>query len=383
MKRKITVITGTRSEYGLLHPVMSAIEDHPELKLSIIATGMHLSRQHGYTIDEITKDGFMIEAAIDMLMRGDTGASMAKSLGKGIIGITEALEKIKPDILLVLGDRDEPFAGTIAAAHMNIPIAHIHGGEITQGCIDESIRHSITKFAHIHFPATQESAQRIRKMGEEIWRIHTVGAPGLDTILNVNFIPEKELMKKYSLNHEKPLLLVIQHPVTLQPEKAGKQMRITLEALKELDMQTILVYPNSDAGGRSMISVIKQYEHLSFLRTFKSLPHIEYISLMNIANALIGNSSGGIIEAPSFHLPVVNVGTRQEGRQHTCNLINVPHNKQKIIQAIKKALYDKDFMNEVFNCKNPYGDGKAGIRIADVLARIEINHKLLKKKLTF
>lgn len=383
MKRRITVITGTRSEYGLLYPVMRAIETHPKLELSIIATGMHLSREHGYTLDEIKKDGFSIDATVDMLMSGDTGASMAKSLGKGIIGITEALEKIKPDILLVLGDRDEPFAGAVAAAHMNIPVAHIHGGEVTEGCIDESIRHSITKFAHIHFPATEESADRIRKMGEEQWRIHTTGAPGLDTILNTKLIPKDQLVKKYLLRQEEPLLLAVQHPVTLQPEKAAEQMRITLEALKEVEIQTVLVYPNSDAGGRSMIEIIKEYEHLPFLHTFKSLSHIEFISLMNIAKALVGNSSSGVIEAPSFHLPAVNIGIRQEGRQHTCNLINVPHDKLKIIEAINKALYDETFKKKVRNCVNPYGNGKTGIRIADMLAKIEINQKLLQKKITY
>ncbi len=383
MKRKITVITGTRSEYGLLYPVMRAIQNHHELELSVIATGMHLSREHGYTVDEIKKDGFIINATVDMLMSGDTGASMAKSLGKGIIGITEAIEKMRPDIVLVLGDRDEPFAGSVAAAHMNIPVAHIHGGDITEGCIDESIRHSITKFAHIHFPATEESADRIRKMGEETWRIYTVGAPGLDTILNKELIPKEQLMKKYSLRPGEPLLLAVQHSVNLQPEKAAEQIRITLEALNDLKIQAILVYPNSDAGGRSMIEVIKEYEHLPFLHIFKSLPHIEFISLMNIANALVGNSSSGIIEAPSFHLPAVNIGIRQEVRQHTCNLINVPHDKLKIIEAIKMALYDETFKKKVSSCINPYGDGKAGIRIADVLAKIGINQKLLQKKITY
>ncbi|MCZ7384098.1 MAG: UDP-N-acetylglucosamine 2-epimerase [Candidatus Methanoperedens sp.] len=382
MKRKIAVITGTRSEYGLLYPVMQAIQNHPGLELSVIATGMHLSYEHGYTINEIKKDGFKIEASVDMLFCDDTGAAMAKSLGKGIIGITEVLEKIKPDIVLVLGDRDEPFAGAIAAVHMNIPIAHIHGGDSTTGgCIDESIRHAITKFAHIHFPATEESAERIKKLGEELWRIHTVGAPGLDTVLNTEMIPREQLIEKFSLKPDEPLLLVVQHPVTTQPENAAKEMRITLEALAELKIQTILIYPNSDAGGHSMIEVIKKYENLPFLHTFKSLSHIEYISLMNIASALIGNSSSGIIEAPSFHLPAVNIGIRQEGRQRVCNVIDVDHDKTKIIQAINIALNDKIFKNKISKCVNIYGDGKTGMRIAKVLAELEINQKLIQKKL--
>ena len=384
MKRKITVITGTRAEYGLLYPVMRAIQDHPEFDLSIIATGMHLSPEHGYTITEIENDGFKVDAAVDMLLSNDTGASMAKSLGIGIIGITQALEQINPNIVLLLGDRDEPFAGAIAASQMNIPVAHLHGGDSTSGgCIDESIRHSITKFAHIHFPATEESAERIKKLGEETWRIHTVGAPGLDTILNTELIPKEQLIKQYSLNTNEPLLITIQHPVTTQPENAANEMRTTLEAIAELGIQTILVYPNSDAGGRSMIEVIKEYEHLPFLYTFKSLPHIEYLSLLNIADALVGNSSSGIIEASSFHLPVVNIGIRQEGRQRTDNVIDVAPGKEKIIEAINIALHDETFKQKVNECVNPYGDGRAGLKIAEVLAGIEIDQKLLQKHITY
>jgi GDP/UDP-N,N'-diacetylbacillosamine 2-epimerase (hydrolysing) len=384
MKRKITVITGTRAEYGLLYPVMRAIQNQPELDLSIIATGMHLSPEHGYTITEIENDGFKVDVAVDMLLCNDTGASMAKSLGVGIIGITQALEHIKPNIVLVLGDRGEPYAGVIAASHMNIPIAHIHGGDSTSGgCIDESIRHSITKFTHIHFPATKESAERIKKLGEETWRIHTVGAPGLDTILNTDLFPKEQIIEKYSLNANEPLLLAVQHPVTTQPENAANEMRTTLEALAELGMQTILVYPNSDAGGRSMIEVIKEYEHLPFMRTFMSLPHIEYLSLLNIADVLVGNSSSGIIEASSFHLPVVNIGIRQEGRQRLDNVIDAVSDKEKIIEAINTALYDKAFKQKVDECVNPYGNGKAGLRIAEVLAGLEINQKLLQKQITY
>lgn len=384
MKRKITVITGTRGEYGLLYPVIKSIENNPKLELSIIVTGMHLSIEHGYTINEIKKDGFKIDALVDMLLSNDTGVSMAKSLGIGIIGITQALEQIKPDIILILGDRGEPFAGAIAASHMNIPIAHIHGGDSTTGgCIDESIRHSITKFAHIHFPATEESAQRLKKMGEETWRIHMVGAPGLDTILNLELISRAQLIERFSLDIREPLLLAIQHPVTTQPENAAKEMRSTLEALAELNIQTVLIYPNADAGGRSMIEVIKEYEHMPFLHTFKSLSHSEYLSLMKIASAMVGNSSSGIIEALSFHLPVINIGIRQEGRQHASNVINIWHDKTEIVEAINTALFDEGFKNKIRECVNPYGDGKAGIRIAEVLANIKINDALLQKRITY
>ena len=384
MVKKITVVTGTRAEYGLLYPVMRAIQDHPELDLSIIATGTHLSPEYGHTINEIENDGFKVDVAVDMLLSNDTGASMAKSLGIGIVGITQALEHLKPEVILVLGDRAEPFAGAIAAYHMNILVAHSHGGESTNGvCIDESIRHSITKFAHIHFPATEESAARIEKLGEEPWRIHLVGAPGLDTILNTELLPKKQLIERHSLDAGEPLLIALQHPDTTHPENAANEIRITLEALTKLGIQTILIYPNSDAGGRSMIEVINEYKSLPFLRIFKNLPHIEYLSLLNIADALVGNSSSGIIEAPLFHLPVVNIGIRQEGRQHADNMIYVPSDKEQIIEAINTALYDEAFKKKVNECVNPYGDGKAGVRIAEVLAGIEIDQKLLQKKITY
>ncbi|MBP1908192.1 UDP-N-acetylglucosamine 2-epimerase [Methanolobus bombayensis] len=384
MERKICVITGTRAEYGLLYPVIKAIKYHPKLNLSIIATGMHLSHAHGYTIKDIEKDGFDIDVAVDMLLSNDSGASMAKSLGIGIISITQALEQIKPDIVLVLGDRGEPFAATIASSHMNIPVAHIHGGDFTTGgCIDESIRHSMTKFSHIHFPVTEESAERIRKLGEEEWRINVVGAPGLDTILNTDLIPFDILAEKFSIKRNEPLLLVIQHPVTTQPEKAGPEIRITLEALSELNIQTILIYPNSDSGGRTIIEVIQEYEHKDFLHTFKNIPRREFISLMNIASVLIGNSSSGMIESSSFKLPVVNIGIRQEGRQRSNNVIDVPNDKEKILRAINKALFDEKFKQEVNKCKNPYGDGKSGVRIADALATIRLDQQLLQKKNTY
>ena len=380
--KKIAVVTGTRAEYGLLAPVMRAIQNHPQLDLSIIATGMHLSHNHGYTINEIAKDGFEIYASVDMYLEnsiGAHGACISTSLGVGMIGIARVFDQLEPDIVLILGDRGEALIAAITALHMNIPIAHIHGGDtMTGGVIDSSIRHAITKLAHIHFPATAESATRIKRLGEEPWRIHTVGAPGLDTILNSKLLSKEELVELYSLNASEPLLLVVQHPITTQPEAATDQMRTTLEALEELKMQSILIYPNSDAGGLSMIEVIKEYEHLPFLQTFKSLPHIDYLSLLSIADALVGNSSSGIIEASSFNLPVVNIGIRQEGRQRSVNVIDVDHVQDQIIEAIICAKF-----KQRVNCVNIYGDGTAGLRIANVLAGLEINQKLLQKKITY
>ncbi|HJH25866.1 MAG TPA: UDP-N-acetylglucosamine 2-epimerase (hydrolyzing), partial [Methanophagales archaeon] len=254
--------------------------------------------------------------------------------------------------------------------------------EITS-TVDEFSRHAITKLAHIHFSATENSAERIIKMGEDPSNVFVVGAPGLDSILNENLIEPTKLSEKYNLNLSKPILLVVQHPVTMPVNDAPDQIRETLEAISELKHQTVLIYPNADAGGRRMIEIIKEYEKYPFIKTFKSILHKEYLSLMKIVSVMVGNSSSGIIEAPSFGLPVVNIGSRQEGRQRAENVIDVDYDKEKIKAAIKKALYDEDFKEKVKNCKNPYGDGKAGVRIADILSKIKIDKNLLQKRLTY
>jgi UDP-hydrolysing UDP-N-acetyl-D-glucosamine 2-epimerase len=272
--------------------------------------------------------------------------------------------------------------GAVAATYMSIPIAHIHGGEIS-GNVDEPVRHAITKLAHIHFAATEDSAERIRRMGEEPWRIHVVGAPGLDLILSGKAPQLKEIASKYGLDLSKPLLLVVQHPVVTEADEAASQIRQTLEAVKELKHQTILIYPNADAGGRRMIEVIRGYEKCRFLKTFRSVPHEDYLGLLRLASVMVGNSSSGIIEAPSFGLPVVNIGTRQTGRQRAGNIIDVGYDTEEIIEAINKALHDQYFREKVGQCKNPYGDGKAGERIVRILSEVKLNKKLLEKRMTY
>lgn len=376
------MITGTRAEYGLFKPVLKAMESHGDLQTSLIVIGMHLSPEFGYTVEEIEKDGFKIGAKIAALHSEDTKASMANSLGECLSKIVEALEKTRPDILLVLGDRSEMLVGAVAATYLGIPIAHIHGGEVS-GNVDEPVRHAITKLAHIHFPATKESAKRIIKMGEEPWRVHVVGAPGLDSILNETIPDRKETAAKYGLSLSKPVLLVLQHSVVAEAEDAANQIRETLEAVKELKQQTVIIYPNADAGGRRMIKIIRQHEENPFVKAFKSVPHEDYLGLMKLASVMIGNSSSGIIEAPSFGLPVVNIGTRQMGRQRAGNVVDVGYDRKDIIGALKKALYDKDFIERVKHCKNPYGDGKAGKRIARFLAEATLGSKLLEKRMTY
>ena len=381
MKTKILYITGTRADYGLMQSVLRAIEEHPKLELELIVTGMHIMPEFGRTINEIKKDGFKIHE-IDATYEKDNEESMANFVGEFIQLLTKKVNEIKPDLILVLGDRGEMLAGAIVGACLAIPVAHLHGGEITS-TVDEFSRHAITKLAHIHLPATEKSADRIIKMGEDPSNVFVVGAPGLDSILNENLIEPAELSKKYNLDSSKPIFMVVQHPVTTEVRDAHEHIRETLEAIVGLRHQTILIYPNADAGSRAMIEVIKEYEKYPFIKTFKSIPHKEYLSLMKMATVIIGNSSSGIIEAPSFGLPVINIGSRQEGRERAENVIDVDYDKEQIKTAIKKALDDGNFKEKVKKYKSPYGDGKAGVRIVDILSRIKIDKKLLQKRLTY
>jgi len=385
MARKIAVVTGTRAEYGILKPLLYKIKASEALELKLIVTGMHLLETYGSTINEIREDGFYTEAQVEMYVGSEPDPGYhGKALAKGINGFTKVLLEINPDILVVSCDRLEGLAATLAAVTLRIPIAHIHGGDKTDsGHIDEAIRHSITKFAHIHFPATEESANRLIKMGEEPWRIHKVGALGLDTVINQQPISKEELSARLHLSLNESIIACVFHPVHLEKETSGKQMCEILEALKELKIQTVVIYPNNDAGSEDIITEIERYRYLSFLKVFPSLPHLQYVSLLRHADVLIGNSSSGIIEAPSVKLPVVNIGSRNVGREHAENVIFVNAIKSEIIEAIREALYNETFREKVRQCNNPYGDGKASERIVRVLREIKIDKNLLQKKITY
>lgn len=381
--RSVAVVTGTRAEFGILTPILVEIMRSKDLELHIIATGMHLSEVHGYTLKDIERSGFRVDEVVDMSPCDDSEASMAKALGKGIIGVTEAFERINPDIVLVLGDRSEAFAGAIAGAYTNRVVVHVHGGEVTKGCIDESIRHAVTKLAHVHFPATRDGAERIIKLGERRANVHVVGAPALDVILNVAKSTPEEVAKELGLDLTKPIILAVQHPVTTQADEAADQMRVTLAALVALHEQTVLLYPNNDAGGIRMIKVIERSNFPPYIRTYPSLPQKQYLGLMATAAVMVGNSSSGIIEAPSFGLPFVNIGMRQEGRLRGDNVIDVPHDRDAIVEAVRKALHDKAFREKVSKRRNPWGDGKAAKRIVKLLSELEITEELVQKQITY
>jgi UDP-hydrolysing UDP-N-acetyl-D-glucosamine 2-epimerase len=381
-KRKILYISGTRADYGLMRTTLFCIKNNPSLELVVIACGMHLMPEFGKTVDEIKKDGFKVHEMGAIYEKDDKKAT-AKFIGKFIQLLTEKIGEIKPDIILLLGDRAEMLVGAIVGACLAIPVAHIHGGDISS-TIDDSFRHAITKLAHIHFPATKKSAERIIKMGEEKWRVSVVGTPGLDDVLGVKLISKKDFAQKYNLDLSKPFLLVVQHPVTVESDEARIQMEETMLAVKELGYQTIVIYPNGDAGGREMIKVIEKYRKLPFLKIYKNISRVDYLSLLNVAGALVGNSSSGIIEGPFFNLPSVNIGTRQLGRERAGNIIDVDYKKEDIKKAIKKAILDKKFMSKIKNYKNPYeGNAVSGLRITKILGSIKIDKKLLQKKLDY
>jgi UDP-hydrolysing UDP-N-acetyl-D-glucosamine 2-epimerase len=285
-------------------------------------------------------------------------------------------------MILVLGDRAEMLGGAIVGTYLNIPIIHIHGGEITS-TVDEHVRHAITKLAHVHLAATQKSADRIIKMGENPKNVYLVGAPGLDEIVDGEFTSPKILAQKYQLNLTAPLLLVIQHPVSGELDMAPAQILETLGAIIEEKYQTVVIYPNADAGGRQMIEIIQSYENHPFIHTFKSISHQDYLGLLKISSVLLGNSSSGIIEAASLHIPVINIGSRQNGREHATNVIHVNYNKDEIRKAINRGLYDKRFLSEVKKCSNPYGNGRASDKIIKVLSKIKPQKDLLQKRMMY
>ena len=382
--KKILIITGTRADYGRFKTIINSINESKELELKLLATGMHLVPNNGYTINEIINDGYTIDATVDMIINGDSGATMAKSLGMGIIGITQAIESIKPDLIMILGDRGEALAGAIVGAHMNIPVAHIHGGERT-GTVDESLRHATTKLSHIHFPATEESKERLIKMGEKPEYIFNVGSPGLDAILNIDYLDKNLVKDKLGFDTNKPVIVMAQHPVTSEIDEIEEQIKETISAIEEMKLQTVIIYPNSDSGGDKIIKEINKLErkNYDFIKTFKNLKYEEYLNLLNSCDVMIGNSSSGIMEAPSFKIPAVNIGTRQNGRERANNIIDCDYVKKDIINGIDKALNDKEFIRQVSMCKNPYGDGNTGVRICEVLEKLELDKKIVQKEITY
>lgn len=372
MVKSILYVTGTRADYGLMHETLKLLNEDESIQLDIVATGMHLMHEFGYSIEEIKKDNFNLHI-VNQTFKKDDKQSMSEFIGNLIVDLTKLMNSLKPDIVLLLGDRGEMLAGAIVASYLHIPIAHIHGGDVSS-TVDDAARHAITKFANIHFPATIKSASRIKQMGENPDNVYVVGAPGLDSIIKIkNNIDEEYLKEKYGL--KKDFVLVLQHPVSLKLKDSAFQISQTLDALTQLSYQTVVIYPNADAGGRAMIDKIKEYD----VDAYKNIPHEDFIGLLGLASILIGNSSSGIIESSSFKLPVINIGTRQQGREKASNVVDVDYKKEEIFNAIKYINSD-EYQNQLKYCINPYGDGKACERICKILKNIELNDNLLNKQ---
>ncbi|HKW59006.1 MAG TPA: UDP-N-acetylglucosamine 2-epimerase [Candidatus Dormibacteraeota bacterium] len=382
MRRRVAYVTGTRADYGLFSEPLKRIRERDGLELELIVTGMHLERQFGLTVQEIEEDGMPIAARVRNLTGGDGGGDQARSVGNAVHGITAALEEVAPEVVIVLGDRGEMLAAAIAATHLNIAVAHVHGGEVS-GTVDELVRHAISKLSHVHFAATGEAAERLRRMGERPEHVHVVGAPGLDYLNRFEPAPDAQLADELKLDLARPFVIFTQHPVTIEMDRAARQMEMSLQALEAAGVQVTATYPNSDAGGRSMIDVLDGWAGRSWLRVVPSLGRRKFATLLKRAAAMVGNSSSGIIEAPFFGVPVVNIGTRQEGRLRAENVIDVPYDAQAIRAAIECALNDQAFISRARASRNPYGDGHAGERIVDVLASLEVGPALLDKRITF
>lgn len=381
MKQKILYISGTRADYGLMKSVLYEIKNHPELSLDIGVTGMHLMPEFGSTLEEILNDGFSCHI-VNATYSKDSKDSMALFVGECIHGCVELFHSLKPDILLILGDRGEMLSAAITGAYLGVPVVHIHGGDLTS-TVDDIARHAITKLSHVHCPATQDSADRIIKMGENPEHVHVVGSPGLEQILKESHAYPEELSRKYLINWSRRLILVIFHPESLSDGDPSVYMEHVLKAVLSFHEQVIVLYPNADAGGRAMIEVIRNHSGDPNLQSYPSIPHHDYLGLLKYSSVIVGNSSSGIIEAPSFGIPAVNIGNRQRGRLQGKNVIDSGYAEDEIRESVHKALNDKSFRESVKMAVNPYGDGRTSSIISGILVDLQITPELVQKRMMY
>jgi len=392
-KRVIAVFTGNRAEYGLQFPVLKAIDRHPNLEYKLIVSGAHLDENFGSTLDEIAKDGFHIDAEVKIEMDASTLEANVQAIGTGILSVGEAIKKIQPDMMVVYADRFEGFAAVIAATQMNIPTAHIEGGDLTEGgALDDSVRHAMSKLSHLHFTTNLQASNRLLGMGEEEWRIHTVGFPAIDMISEGNYATPGEIIEKLKIDLNNPIVLFTQHSVTTEFELATDQVKPSLEALEVLasrGVQIIATYPNNDAGGLAIIDKLKALDSRSIvnIQVHRSLGRYLYHGILALAQDMqnrvvcMGNSSSGIKETPVFGCPTVNIGSRQKGRLRGQNVIDADYTKESIIDAVTECIADKKFRKKCSETHNPYYIGDAGKKIAKVLAEVKLDRELIRKKM--
>ena len=393
-RRIVAVFTGNRAEYGLQFPILKAIEDHPALDYRLIVSGAHLDDNFGRTLREIQADGFVVHAEAKIHMDSDTLYATAQAIGSGVLSVAQALDQIRPDMLLVYADRFEGFAAVIAGTQMNVPTAHVEGGDLTEGgALDDSVRHAMSKLAHVHFTTNRQATNRLLGMGEEPWRVHTVGFPAIDLIAQGRFAQPEELRARLNLDLDRPLVVFTQHSVTTEFDLADEQVRPSLQALKSLaegGVQVVMTYPNNDAGGRRIIVELERMaaERLPGIQLHRSLGRHLYHGLLALTRdpkarvALVGNSSSGIKETPAFGCPTVNIGSRQQGRLRADNVLDVRYDAADILAGTQRALHDEAFRRQCRRCLNPYGLGDASKRITHVLATIPLTGSLLRKGMT-
>jgi UDP-N-acetylglucosamine 2-epimerase (non-hydrolysing)/GDP/UDP-N,N'-diacetylbacillosamine 2-epimerase (hydrolysing) len=376
-KRKICIVTGTRAEYGLLYWLMKEVQSDSDVELQIIATGMHLAPEFGSTYQVIEDDGFVIDSKVEMLLASDTAVGITKSMGLGVIGFADELDSLKPDLLVLLGDRFEVLAAAQAALIARIPIAHLFGGDTTEGAFDEAIRHSITKMAHLHFVSNEQSAARVRQLGENPEHVYNFGSTGIDQIKRVEQLSRDEIEKQLGYTFQKKNLMVTFHPATLEEHSPESQFQELLDALSLLgpDVGVIFTYPNADPAGRALIPMIDSFvaKHPQG-KAYASLGQLRYLSVMAQVDAVVGNSSSGLYETPSFKIPTVNIGDRQKGRLQADSVINCAVDANLICEAINAS-----FAMDCSAVVNPFGDGDSSQKIKAVLKKVQLDETLLKK----
>jgi GDP/UDP-N,N'-diacetylbacillosamine 2-epimerase (hydrolysing) len=374
MKRKICVITGTRAEYGLLQLLIQGLKDDPQTLLQLVVTGMHLSPEFGSSYRNIENDGFLIDRKVEMLLSSDSDVGIGKSFGLGVIGFVEAISELSPHLILVLGDRFEILAAVSAALFLKVPVVHLHGGEVTEGALDESMRHAITKMSQVHCVATDEYRKRVIQLGEIPERVHCVGGLGVDMIKHTYLMDRYDLERDLDFKFRTKNLLVTLHPETLATIPPEKQMLELLSALGDLsDTGIIFTQPNADAGSREIISMVKNFvaTHPN-AREYSSLGQLRYLSCMAFCDAIVGNSSSGLLEAPTFKKGTINIGDRQLGRQQASSVINCRAERNEIKSALQK-LYSLEFQACLLNVINPYGDGGATVRIINIIKSLSLD----------
>jgi UDP-N-acetylglucosamine 2-epimerase (non-hydrolysing)/GDP/UDP-N,N'-diacetylbacillosamine 2-epimerase (hydrolysing) len=383
-KRKICVITTSRADYGLLYWLMKEIQSDCELVLQVIAAGMHLEPGFGLTYKAISEDGFKITEKIRLSMKDDTEIGISKSIGIGFKKFAMTYEKLRPDVIVLLGDRYELLSAAVPALVSKIPLAHIHGGETTQGAIDEAVRHCITKMSIVHFVSTEIYRKRIVQMGEDPKFVFNYGAPGLDNLHRLRLLNKKKLQEELDFDLHGETAIITCHPATLEKYSPGDQIDNLLKALKAYDFKAVFTMANADVGGRTINREIEKFcrAEPGKYKFFRNLGQVAYLSCLKNFDIMVGNSSSGIIEAPSFKLPVVNIGDRQKGRVRAKNVIDVGYSKSSIEKGVKKAL-SRAFRNTIRYVKNPYdrySDGKTGYRIKQKLKKLKLDGDLVKKK---